>query len=90
MRVPEYFGSMVFDDRVMKARLSGDVYRSLKQTIQKGVKLDPTVADAVAAIEARPPFAVAVNTTFVPNTRYAAHALQPGDRVEIISPVTGG
>ena len=49
-----------------------------------------TVADAVAAIEARPPFAVAVNPTFVPNTRYAAHALQPGDRVEIISPVTGG
>ena len=49
-----------------------------------------TVADAVAAVEARPPFAVAVNTTFVPNTRYAAHALQPGDRVEIISPVTGG
>ena len=49
-----------------------------------------TVTDAVAAIEARPPFAVAVNTTFVPNTRYAAHTLQPGDRVEIISPVTGG
>ena len=49
-----------------------------------------TVADAVAAIEAHPPFAVAVNTTFVPNTRYAAHTLQPGDRVEIISPVTGG
>ena len=49
-----------------------------------------TVADAVAAIEAHPPFAVAVNTTFVPNTRYAVHALQPGDSVEIISPVTGG
>jgi sulfur carrier protein len=49
-----------------------------------------TVADAVAAIDARPPFAVAVNTTFVPNTRYTAHALQAGDRVEIISPVTGG
>ena len=49
-----------------------------------------TVADAVAAFAARPPFAVAVNTTFVPNTRYAAQALQPGDRVEIISPVTGG
>ena len=47
--VPEYFGSLVFDTRVMKARLSGDVYRSLKQTIQKGVKLDPTVADAVAS-----------------------------------------
>lgn len=49
-----------------------------------------TVTDAVAAIAARPPFAVAVNTLFVPNTRYAAHVLQPGDRVEVISPVTGG
>jgi sulfur carrier protein len=49
-----------------------------------------TVADAVTAVAARPPFAVAVNTTFVPNTRYADHKLQPGDRVEIISPVTGG
>eukprot|EP01034_Spumella_vulgaris_P040257 gene40257-biopygen34185 len=44
----------------------------------------------LANTAARPPFAVAVNTTFVPNTRYAAHPLQPGDRVEIISPVTGG
>ena len=49
-----------------------------------------TVADAVAAIAARQPFAVAVNTNFVPNTRYTDHRLQPGDRVEIISPVTGG
>ena len=49
-----------------------------------------TVADAVAAIDARPPFAVAVNTTFVPNTGYADRTLQPGDRVEIISPVTEG
>ena len=47
--VPEYFGSLVFDTRVMKARLSADVYRSLKQTIQKGARLDPTVADAVAS-----------------------------------------
>lgn len=49
-----------------------------------------TLADAVAAVEARPPFAVAVNTVFVPNTRYAQQLLQAGDRVEIISPVTGG
>ena len=47
--VPEYFGSLVFDTRVMKARLSADVYRSLKHTIQKGAKLDPSVANAVAA-----------------------------------------
>ena len=47
--VPEIFGSMVFDSRVMKARLSADVYHSLKQTIQKGTKLDLLVANAVAA-----------------------------------------
>ena len=46
--VPEMFGSMVFDSRVMKARLSGEVYHSLKQTIQKGSKLDLSVANAVA------------------------------------------
>ena len=49
LTVPEYFGSLVFDSRVMKARLPADVYRSLKQTIQKGAKLDPSVANAVAA-----------------------------------------
>ena len=49
LTVPEYFGSLVFDTRVMKARLSADVYRSLKHTIQKGAKLDPSVANAVAA-----------------------------------------
>ncbi|MBD9206858.1 MAG: glutamine synthetase type III [Clostridiales bacterium] len=49
LTVPEYFGSLVFDSRVMKARLPEDVYRSLKHTIQKGAKLDPSVANAVAA-----------------------------------------
>ncbi|NMM76324.1 sulfur carrier protein ThiS [Acidovorax sp. SRB_24] len=49
-----------------------------------------TVADALAAITARPPFAVAVNTVFVPSTEHARHLLQAGDRVEVISPVTGG
>ena len=47
--IPEYFGSKVFDTRVMKARLSAEVYHSLKQTIQKGAKLDLSLANAVAA-----------------------------------------
>ena len=47
--VPDIFGSLVFDSRVMKARLSADVYHSLKCTIQKGTKLDLSVANAVAA-----------------------------------------
>ena len=48
MTVPESFGSLVFDSRVMKARLNADVYHSLKRTIQKGTKLDLSVANAVA------------------------------------------
>ena len=46
--VPESFGSLVFDDRVMKARLSSKVYQSLKKTIDEGSKLDIGVANAVA------------------------------------------
>ena len=46
--VPEYFGSLAFDDRMMKATLSDEVYRSLKKTIDVGARLDPAVADAVA------------------------------------------
>ena len=49
-----------------------------------------TVLDALSAIGAKPPFAVAVNTAFVPSAEHASHLLQDGDSVEIISPVTGG
>ena len=46
--VPELFGCMVFDDKVMRARLSADVYRSLRDTMNKGKKLDLSLANAVA------------------------------------------
>lgn len=46
--VSEYFGSLVFDDRVMKATLSAKVYQSLKKTIDEGAQLDIGVANAVA------------------------------------------
>lgn len=48
------------------------------------------LADALEAIGATPPFAVAVNREFVPRSAYATRALQPDDRVEVIRPVTGG
>ena len=47
-KVSEIFGSKVFDDRVMKANLSSDVYKSLKKTIDEGTTLDLSVANAVA------------------------------------------
>ena len=46
--VSDYFGSLVFDDRVMRAKLPSDVYASLKRTIDEGASLDALVADAVA------------------------------------------
>ena len=46
--VTDYFGSLVFDDRVMKATLSAKVYASLKKTIDEGTELDIGVANAVA------------------------------------------
>ena len=46
--VPEYFGSMVFNDQKMKARLPHATYQALKKTVQNGEPLDISVATAVA------------------------------------------
>ena len=48
VNVPEIFGSMVFNDDVMKARLPKDTYKSLKRTIQQGSPLELDVANIVA------------------------------------------
>ncbi len=48
MKIPEYFGSMVFDDKVMRANLSDDIYHSLKRTINQNATLNIDVANAVA------------------------------------------
>jgi sulfur carrier protein len=49
-----------------------------------------TVADALAAYGARPPFAVALNGDFVARTQHAARALQAGDKLDVVQPVAGG
>jgi sulfur carrier protein len=49
-----------------------------------------TLADAVALLQPRGPFAAAVNMEFVPKNQYPLKQLQAGDRIEIILPVTGG
>ena len=46
--IPELFGSMVFNERAMKASLDANVYRSLKKTIDEGAPLDISVANPVA------------------------------------------
>ncbi|CAN1562594.1 ThiS Sulfur transfer protein involved in thiamine biosynthesis [Burkholderiaceae bacterium] len=56
------------------------------QTLPQGA----TLADAVAVSGIQPPFAAAVNLQFVPRGQYAAHALCDHDKIELISPITGG
>ena len=59
--VSDIFGTLVFDDRVMKANLSASVYKSLKKTIDEGARLDISVANAVA--EAMKEWAVSKGAT---------------------------
>ena len=49
-----------------------------------------TLADAVALMGLKPPFAAAVNLQFIPNTQYHHTALSDADQLDLIVPVTGG
>lgn len=46
--IPELFGSMVFNDKVMKERLPKETYKALKKTMELGKSLDRTIANVVA------------------------------------------
>jgi sulfur carrier protein len=62
------------------------------QINQKSLSLPDgaTVADALAAFGARPPFAVALNGQFVARTQHPERALNAGDKLDIVHPVAGG
>ena len=47
-KITDYFGCLVFNDDVMKQKLSPDVYASLKKTVDERQRLDNSVASAVA------------------------------------------
>ena len=49
MNVPEIFGSMVFNEKEMKKRLSKESYTSLKRTMVQGSPLEEGVANEVAS-----------------------------------------
>jgi sulfur carrier protein len=48
------------------------------------------ITDALTLIDAKPPYAVAVNLNFVPKTKHAEYVLSENDQIEVIAPVTGG
>ncbi|MDR2502180.1 MAG: glutamine synthetase III [Oscillospiraceae bacterium] len=47
--IPALFGSLVFDDAVMRARLPKDIYKALRKTMSRGTHLELDVANVVAA-----------------------------------------
>jgi sulfur carrier protein len=64
--------------------------RIIANEIPRELPSNSRISDLLAMIEAKPPYAVAVNLQFVPKTRHAEYVLQDNDQVEIIAPVTGG
>ena len=60
-QINDIFGSLVFDERTMKAVLPAKVFASLKKTIDEDTPLDPSVADVVA--QAMKEWAVAKGAT---------------------------
>ena len=86
--VPEYYGSLVFNEKVMKDKLPKDVFKALKKTMEQGTHLELDVANAVA---------VAMKEWAVENgATHFTHWFQPltGATAEkhdsFISPIGGG
>ena len=49
VKIPEIFGEMVFNDKVMRERLPKDVYKAVRKTSRNGTHLELDVANTVAA-----------------------------------------
>ena len=86
--LPQNFGSLVFNDAVMRDRLPKETYKALKRTMEQGKHLDPSIAHIVA--NAMKDWAVEKGVT------HFTHWFQPmtGTTAEkhdsFISPVAGG
>ena len=86
--LPQNFGSLVFNDAVMRDRLPKETYKALKRTMEQGKHLDPSIAHIVA--NAMKDWAVEKGVT------HFTHWFQPmtGTTAEkhdsFISPIAGG
>lgn len=94
--IPELFGSSVFNDKVMRAKLPKDIYKALKKTMENGTHLELDVANAVAV--AMKEWAVENGAThythwFQPMTNVTAEKhdafISPSDEGKIIMDFSG-
>jgi sulfur carrier protein len=64
--------------------------RVIVNQVEYELPLQSMISDVLSLIDARPPYAVAVNLNFVPKTKHSEFLLNENDQVEVITPVTGG
>ncbi len=86
--VKELFGSMVFNDAIMRARLPKETYRALQKTIDDGKPLDPHVANIVA--NAMKDWAVEKGATHYTHWFQPMTGITAEKHDSFISPVKGG
>ena len=84
----EIFGANVFTMAVMRKRLPKSVYKSVIATIEKGAKLDPAVADAVAS--AMKDWALAKGATHYAHVFYPLTGLTAEKHDSFLEPVGDG
>ncbi len=86
--VPELFGSLVFNDAVMKARLPKETYKALKKTREQGQPLDLQVANVVA--NAMKDWAVEKGATHYVHWFQPMTGITAGKHESFISPASCG
>src|SRR6201991_5012582 len=84
----EIFGANVFTKAEMQARLPKSVYKSVVATIEKGAKLDPSVADSVAA--AMKDWALEKGATHYAHVFYPMTGLTAEKHDSFLEPVSDG
>jgi len=64
--------------------------RIIVNQVEYELSSQSVISDVLSLIDARPPYAVAVNLNFVPKIKHREFLLNENDQVEVITPVTGG
>lgn len=64
--------------------------RVIVNQIEHELPTQSVISDVLSLINAKPPYAVAVNLNFVPKNQHGEFLLNEDDQIEIIAPVTGG
>jgi glutamine synthetase len=86
--IASLFGSMVFNDAVMQARLPKDIYKALKKTVSRGTHLELDVANGVA--NAMKDWAIEKGATHFTHWSQPMTGITAEKHDSFISPVGGG